>query len=204
MSYPTYLVHFNANHDKLGRFDRGDGDHDGIVDDHHYKKLDRMSDKRLYKTLKKEVQNKRGEVHGFSSRWARLEPIGEKSKQVTSNALKLEKEYKKSPEYKKWMAKGKALERKMEAAPPTKEMERLEEEWFKWEGEAPKKNFNTLYTTYIYDGSGKHGVRYVDDFLNKGGKDLSIAYLEDLGYSKEKAKEYVKRLIEDEYTLASV
>lgn len=37
-NYPTYLVHFNGNHDKLGRFDRGDGDHDGIADDHKNQK----------------------------------------------------------------------------------------------------------------------------------------------------------------------
>lgn len=35
MGYPTYLVHYNKNHDKLGRFGSGDGDGDGIVDDNH-------------------------------------------------------------------------------------------------------------------------------------------------------------------------
>jgi len=35
MSYPTYLIHFNKNHDKRGRFTSGDGDNDGILDDHH-------------------------------------------------------------------------------------------------------------------------------------------------------------------------
>ena len=34
MGYPSYLVHFNKNHDKLGRFAIGDGDGDGIRDDH--------------------------------------------------------------------------------------------------------------------------------------------------------------------------
>lgn len=29
MSYPNYLIHFNRNHDKLGRFATGDGDGDG-------------------------------------------------------------------------------------------------------------------------------------------------------------------------------
>lgn len=34
--YPDYLVHFNGNHSsKNGRFTNGDGDNDGIVDDHH-------------------------------------------------------------------------------------------------------------------------------------------------------------------------
>ena len=35
MSYPTYLVHFNKNHSpKNGRFTSGDGDGDGISNDH--------------------------------------------------------------------------------------------------------------------------------------------------------------------------
>lgn len=35
MWYPTYLVHFNKNHSsKDGRFTSGDGDGDGIVNDH--------------------------------------------------------------------------------------------------------------------------------------------------------------------------
>ena len=29
MTYPNYLIHFNRNHDKLGRFAAGDGDGDG-------------------------------------------------------------------------------------------------------------------------------------------------------------------------------
>ena len=36
MRYPKYLVHFNGKHDpKNGQFADGDGDNDGIIDDHH-------------------------------------------------------------------------------------------------------------------------------------------------------------------------
>ena len=36
----TYLIHYNKNHSKAnGQFTSGDGDGDGVVDDHHnYKK----------------------------------------------------------------------------------------------------------------------------------------------------------------------
>lgn len=38
MSYPTYLVHFNQNHDKRnGQFTYGDGDGDGISNDHAHR-----------------------------------------------------------------------------------------------------------------------------------------------------------------------
>lgn len=57
MGYPTYLVHYNKNHDKLGRFGSGDGDGDGIVDDHHNQK----EAKKAYKALKGNGKNsKRG------------------------------------------------------------------------------------------------------------------------------------------------
>lgn len=39
MSYPTYLVHFNKNHDsKNGQFTFGDGDGDGLLGDHYSEK----------------------------------------------------------------------------------------------------------------------------------------------------------------------
>lgn len=39
MGYPDYLVHYNRNHDKKsGRFTYGDGDGDGIRDDHSHQK----------------------------------------------------------------------------------------------------------------------------------------------------------------------
>lgn len=48
MWYPTYLVHFNKNHSsKDGRFTSGDGDGDGIVNDHHnYAKNKEAEDKK--------------------------------------------------------------------------------------------------------------------------------------------------------------
>lgn len=34
--YPNYLIHFNKNHSsRNGQFTNGDGDGDGIIDDHH-------------------------------------------------------------------------------------------------------------------------------------------------------------------------
>lgn len=53
MSYPTYLVHFNKNHSsKDGKFTYGDGDGDGIIDDHRNQLS--KNGKSLYQKLKKE------------------------------------------------------------------------------------------------------------------------------------------------------
>lgn len=39
MEYPNYLIHFNKNHSaKNGQFVSGDGDGDGIIDDHKNEK----------------------------------------------------------------------------------------------------------------------------------------------------------------------
>lgn len=38
MFYPSYLIHFNRNHDIKGRFTIGDGDGDGVSDDHSHRK----------------------------------------------------------------------------------------------------------------------------------------------------------------------
>ena len=48
-----YLIHFNQNHSrKNGQFINGDGDGDGIVDDHHN-----------YSRNKKDISPQRSEVH---------------------------------------------------------------------------------------------------------------------------------------------
>lgn len=47
MGYPTYLVHFNKNHDRLGRFDTGDGDGDGQTEYQDKKKKRKVKDKLL-------------------------------------------------------------------------------------------------------------------------------------------------------------
>ena len=60
-NYPTYLVHFNKNHDpKNGQFAEGDGDGDGIVDDRHYNsKFENRSEKYAMGRAKK------GEAQGY-------------------------------------------------------------------------------------------------------------------------------------------
>lgn len=45
MFYPNYLIHFNKNHSSSsGQFISGDGDGDGVVDDHHNYKKNKVTD----------------------------------------------------------------------------------------------------------------------------------------------------------------
>lgn len=55
----SYLIHFNKNHSKAnGQFISGDGDSDGIVNDHaHRSKIDYKKENiKLYKQLRKDKQ----------------------------------------------------------------------------------------------------------------------------------------------------
>ena len=57
----SYLIHFNKNHDKRnGRFTYGDGDGDGITDDHaNRKSIASRESVKLYKDIKKKGINSR-------------------------------------------------------------------------------------------------------------------------------------------------
>lgn len=57
MSYPTYLIHYNKNHSKAnGQFVSGDGDGDGVANDHKNQKKELTS---AEKKAKERAQLKR-------------------------------------------------------------------------------------------------------------------------------------------------
>lgn len=57
-TYSNELMHFNKNHDNLGRFTFGDGDGDGIIDESKYNEKERAALKKERRTLgSKETQN---------------------------------------------------------------------------------------------------------------------------------------------------
>ena len=54
MSYPSYLIHFNKNHSKAnGQFVSGDGDGDGIANDHAHRSKTNSAEGRMEKGRKK-------------------------------------------------------------------------------------------------------------------------------------------------------
>lgn len=192
----NYLVHYNKNHSKAnGQFTSGDGDGDGVVNDRKYQKLDRMSNKQLHDTFKKEIHKQRKARLGWSNQWLSNEPIGKKTQQLVNSRNKMEKAYKNSPEYKKWDKKVKALDRKFEYGDI--DGDEYDEKFEKLMTEMPKRNFNTLH--YV-----RRGNEFLNDYINKGGKDMSIAYLQDLGYNEKKSNEYVNRLIKSGMTLGGI
>lgn len=205
----SYLIHFNKNHDKRnGRFTYGDGDGDGISDDHahrstkyqnsdgtptklgikRYRELDRASDPNLYKSLLKETRDKRSKQSGWYNKWDDKMPIGKNSRKVIEEGRQRYKEYENSKEYKDWEKKIDELGEKFESGDI--DDDEYDREYDKLYRQMPNKNFNSIYGTATL---GKYGFKWLDGYAQKGGRDISIAYLKDLGYSEEKAEEYVKR-----------
>lgn len=192
-----YLVHFNPYHNpKNGQFAPAKS---GKI----YATLDKTSDDKLYKTLRKEIRNTRKEKWGWSNQWMSRLPIGPKSEALVYDREKKEKAYRNTPEYKEFEKRIRKLENKYYDQDGTWKDDdddgtKLDKEWEKLMSEAPKRDFNTLNYAAKVD---KYGYKFLDDFAKKGGRDLSIAYLEDMGYSSEKAQEYVDRLAKYDWSL---
>ena len=166
----------------------------------------RYSDtKTMYKDLKKQVHKKRAAEHGGSNRFRTVTPIGEHSRKYIETAKANRKAYENSDAYKKWANDydkfQKKWNKKIENNPDYDA--RMEKQYIKEDKEIlkkrPKKNFSDPYDAAA---SIKGGRRYYNDrYLKGSGKDLSIAYLKDIGYSEATAKKMVDRLIQSGRTL---
>lgn len=190
MSYPSYLVHFNPYHNpKNGQFAPAKN---GKI----YGRLDRMSDGDLYKGLRKEIRSTKKEKWGWSNQWMSQIPIGPKSEALIYDREQKEKAYKNTPEYKAWLKKVRAFNTRAENGKI--DDDEYDDKWEKLMKEAPDRNFNTLHFVGTPD---RYGLKFFDDFSKNGGRDLSIAYLEDMGYDTKKAEEYVDRLAKHDWSL---
>lgn len=167
------------------------------------KGFDKVAGERTYKQLKKEVRNKRSEVHGGANRWMSGKPIGKYSKALQEEISKKRKEYESTPEYKEWLKKYNSFEKE---ASKKDANGTLDFDWYDkkqkelWDSR-PSKNFNDTAGAVKYSSKGRE---YVNNYINKGGKDLSMAYLKDLGYSEEVAKKLIKRMSAANRTLGMI
>ena len=154
---------------------------------------------RAYKDFKKAIRRQRREKFGQSNRWTI--GIGEKSDRLIQETDKKREEYANSTQFKQWSKKYdnyyKVAERRLQNGQITvEEFDRGADEIWK---QRPKKNFNDPQeVAYVA------GKRYADDYIKRGGKDLSIAYIEDLGFNKEAAEKIVESIIKRNKTLGMV
>lgn len=173
---------------------------DGSLTEAGKRRYGKMSGEKIYKTLKKQVRKERAKQHGSINRWMSTTEIGKNSKKLIEENNKNWKELKASKEYKKWEDEVEDFERKSEGL-WTKDPQKYDEKWEELMSREPQKNWNTLEAYTVYSSAGKE---YLGDYLNRGGKDLSIAYIKDLGYNEQVAKEFVDKMIKSNRTLGDV
>lgn len=173
---------------------------DGTLTDAGKKRYGSMSEKKLYKTLKKEFRDKRAKTHGGSNRWMNNLSVGENEDKLRSIDRENRKKYESSKEYKEWSKKVDRLNKKFERG-KIDDPDKFDEEWERLRKERPKEKYNTLSFVKVYASSGSY---YTNNFVNRGGKDLSIARLKDLGYSEDVAKDFVKKMAKKGYTLGDI
>ncbi len=155
-------------------------------------KLLKKNGNQIYKSLKKKVKKQAKEYNPSDDIYRRKKPIGEESKRVIDAQTKLEKEYRNSKEYKDWQKKIDAFEEKYDPSYDDK----YDELWKELMSERPKGP-NQAWKKY-----GENGREYAKDWLNNEAKDLTMAYIKDLGYDENAAKIFTQKMIDSQRTLA--
>lgn len=65
----------------------------------------------------------------------------------------------------------------------------------------PKSKADSLRGAVRY---GNKGREYINNFLNEGGRDISLAYLRDLGFDSKEAEYLVQKMIKENRTLGMI
>ena len=120
-----------------------------------------------------------------------------------------EKAYRASKEYKDWEKKidfwQKEAEKRFEVDDSPDFWEKYDKAYFDLMAKKPKKNFSSPYDAGVtIRGFGAKGRQYTEGYLQGAGKDLSIAYLKDLGYNQKTAEQLVNRMMKKNRTLGFV
>lgn len=194
-----YLEHHGIKGMKWGvrRYQNPDGSLTAAGKNRYLK----TSSKNLQRTLKKAVRKQRGELHGGSNRWMSGTPIGPNSEKLQNDIKAKRDAYHNSSEYKEWEKKYDSFEKRQEKLYGT---DKFDQEYYDkkhkelWNAR-PKKNFNDTHEWVYIVGKG-----YTDDFAKKGGYDLTMAYLKDLGFNNKTAKQLADRMLKKNYTLGGI
>ena len=160
---------------------------DGSLTDAGKKKYGKMSNDKLSKTLRKQVQKQRAEIHGGANRWMSYGDIGENSKKAIKKFREDKYKFRNSDAYKKAEKQALNLYKKYEAGKIDADKYNTEFEKIHKSVYDPKFDTSVRYTD--------EGRKYVKEYVNGYGKDITVGYLQDLGYNKQVSEEFAKRII---------
>lgn len=113
--------------------------------------------------------------------------IGENSKAVQDRYLEDLKKFRSSDEYKKAVKKVTELNKKAEKGKI--DLDQYDKQY--------EDIIKSVYSPDL-DNSVRitsKGRQYVEEYLNKYGNDLNIAYLKDLGYDDKTSRSFAKRVL---------
>lgn len=156
---------------------------------------------RTYKDMKKAVRNKRAIEKGKANRWMSGTPIGENSKKLFAENDQKRRKYYDSKEYQDWYKKATAADKKNSELFESGKIsiQEYDKRWDNLMKERPKKNFNDAAEGgYVLTSSGR---KYINNFHKKGGFDVSVAYLQDLGFNADEAKQLTRKMLKNNHTL---
>lgn len=151
------------------------------------KRLGRMKPDAVRKQMQKAVNKARGERYGSSNRWMRNKGIGTESEKVHESQRQKQKAWETSESYKRAVKETDKLDKMFDQGKIS--VNDYDREYAKaWD-----KAFESAPTTNTYAVTGR-GRKYTNDYVSNLGRNLTVAYLKDLGFNDE-ASEYIDSII---------
>lgn len=151
------------------------------------KRYDSMSPDKLQKTLYKQVKSARSEQSDWSNQWMVSNTIGKNSKAVQDRFNADRKTHRNSEAFKEAEKKWKALDKRFDEG-------KIDPDEYNVEFEKIRKSVYKaeLDSSVTYTSNGR---KYVNEYMDKYGKDLNLGYLKDLGYDDKTAKDFAERIL---------
>ena len=176
---PDELMHYGVLGMKWGV--RRYQNPDGSLTSAGQKKYNKMSPDKVRKKMQKAVNQARGERYGKSNRWMHGYGIGEQSDKVHAKQQKDYKDWQNSEAYKKAVRDSKRVDKLYEQGKISVEKydAMYDSAWKEARKTRPVSN------SYAIQGKGR---TYTDNYVQTTGKQLTIAYLNDLGFNDSTAK----------------
>lgn len=196
LEYTDYLVHHGIKNQKWGV--RRYQNEDGSLTEEGKKRYRKMSSEKVHKELVKTIRKTRSEQSDWSNQWQVHRPIGEETQKIVDLQKKLNKEYRDSPEYKKWNKEYESLfgegSGKYDLAFESGKMssDEYDKKFNELMAKMPKNPANKYNSSYSLGDKGKEYL--FKEFKDSGNAEWTKAYIQDLGFNKDATNEILKKL----------